>query len=107
LAFAVRAAAERWQVIYLGPNTPLAQALDTAVRTEAAILALSLTVARPAAEVGAMLDAIASARAARPALRVLAGGRAALAQADRLAAAGVEVATDITGPPLVEKMRAG
>jgi DNA-binding transcriptional MerR regulator/methylmalonyl-CoA mutase cobalamin-binding subunit len=111
LAFAVRAAAEHWQVIYLGPNTPLVQALETAISIEAELVALSLTIAPSAAASELMLTAVKAARKARPSLRVLAGGRAAMAARAQLEAAGVEIATHISAPlpsaPLTEKMRPG
>ena len=92
LAFAVRAAVAHWQVIYLGAHTPLEQALETAGRIAADLVALSLTNPRAPAEIDRMVALVREARRARPGLRVMAGGREALARRALLEAAGIEVA---------------
>src|SRR5205085_3838330 len=97
--FAVRAAVDHWQVIYLGAHTPIEQALETAVRIAADLVALSLTVPHGPAAIERLSDAVAQARESRPGLRVMAGGREALARRTQLEAAGVEVAAQI-GIPL-------
>jgi DNA-binding transcriptional MerR regulator/methylmalonyl-CoA mutase cobalamin-binding subunit len=95
LAFAVRAAAERWQVIYLGGHTPVEQALESAARIAAEMVAMSLTVPRTTAEIERLLQQVREARQQRPGLRVVIGGREALAQRARLESAGIEVASHI------------
>jgi methanogenic corrinoid protein MtbC1 len=111
LAFAVRAAVDHWQVIYLGPHTPIEQAMETAVRIAADLVALSLTTPQGKAHVERLTAALAQARQRRPGLRVVAGGREALARRPQLEAAGIEVAAQIgitlsapSGSP-TEKMR--
>jgi DNA-binding transcriptional MerR regulator/methylmalonyl-CoA mutase cobalamin-binding subunit len=111
LAFAVRAAVDQWQVIYLGAHTPIEQALETAVRIAADLVAVSLTVPHGTAHIDRLTSAVAQTRQQRPGLRVLAGGREALARRSQLEAAGIEVAAQIgvaLRPPsgsATEKMR--
>ena len=95
MAFAVHAAAARWQVIYLGTHTPVDQALGTAVRIRAAMLAISLTSPRRPADIQALLTRVAEARSNHPQLRVVAGGRTAQAHRQQLEDGGVEVANAI------------
>jgi DNA-binding transcriptional MerR regulator/methylmalonyl-CoA mutase cobalamin-binding subunit len=95
LAFAVHAAAARWQVVYLGANTPMRQALDTALRIDAGMVATSMTIAPSPAQLADLLTAVAEARARKPRLRVVAGGRAALTLRAPLEATDVEVFTRI------------
>jgi DNA-binding transcriptional MerR regulator/methylmalonyl-CoA mutase cobalamin-binding subunit len=99
LAFAVHAAVARWQVVYLGGHTPLGQALDTAIRIAADMLALSLTIDHGREDVAAIAAAVRAARQKRPSLRVMAGGPAALAHRAHLSAAGIEV-SDVLGAGL-------
>jgi MerR family transcriptional regulator, light-induced transcriptional regulator len=109
MAFAVHAAAAHWQVIYLGAHTPLAQTLATTRRIQAAMVALSLTSSRRAAEVEGIARQIEEARRERPALRVVVGGRAALQHHQALTRAGAEVAESIAielpAPPAAEPRR--
>jgi DNA-binding transcriptional MerR regulator/methylmalonyl-CoA mutase cobalamin-binding subunit len=95
LAFAVRAATAQWQVIYLGAHTPMQQALDTAVRIAADLVALSLTVPRTAEQMATLVQAVAQAKAERQGLRVIAGGLEAIARRNQLEAGGVEVPVHI------------
>jgi MerR family transcriptional regulator, light-induced transcriptional regulator len=96
LAFAVHAAASGWQVVYLGANTPLAEALVTAARLRARALALSIT--SEATDVRALAAQLRdfTRKHARP--RILAGGRAARAHREVLERAGVMVADDARAP---------
>jgi MerR family transcriptional regulator, light-induced transcriptional regulator len=96
LAFAVRAAAAHHQVIYLGPHTPLAQAIETATRIEAELVALSLIVTRAEHEMTSLLKTVREGMKRHPRLRLLAGGREALIWRADLEAAGVEVADRIS-----------
>jgi DNA-binding transcriptional MerR regulator/methylmalonyl-CoA mutase cobalamin-binding subunit len=98
LAFAVRAAADRWQVIYLGPNTPLVHVLETATRIDADLVALSMTVPRATEELAEMVARVRAAGRILPTLRVLAGGRQAQLWKADLEAAGIQVAADIATP---------
>jgi len=92
LAFAVHAAASGWEVVYLGANTPLAEALHAVAEVRASVLALSLTIDSPARSPAKLIAAL---RKPTRALRVLAGGRAALAHRDSLERAGVAVADHV------------
>jgi MerR family transcriptional regulator, light-induced transcriptional regulator len=107
LAFAVHAAAAHWQVIYLGAHTPLAQTLATAGRIQAAMVAISLTSSRRAAEVEGFVRQIQEARKDQPALRVVVGGRAALQHRQALTRGGAEVAESIgialPAPPAAQR----
>jgi MerR family transcriptional regulator, light-induced transcriptional regulator len=107
MAFAVHAAAAHWQVIYLGPHTPLAQALNTARAIQATMLAISLTASRRAAEVEGFVRQIEEGRKLHPGLRVVMGGRAALHHRAALVRGRVEVAEtigiDLYAPATVER----
>jgi methanogenic corrinoid protein MtbC1 len=94
LAFAVHGAASGWDVVYLGANTPLAEALDTAGRVRADLLALSLTVADERA-VAALASQVLRHLRAHGQPFVLAGGAATHANRATLEAAGIAVADRI------------
>jgi DNA-binding transcriptional MerR regulator/methylmalonyl-CoA mutase cobalamin-binding subunit len=94
LAFAVHGAASGWEVIYLGASTPLGEALDTARRLRAHLLALSLTV-QSEVEVAAIAGHVLEYVRAHGCPRVVAGGRAALAHRTTVQAAGIAVANEI------------
>lgn len=91
LAFSVHAAADGWEVVYLGAPTPVGEALATVTRTSARGLGLSLTMA-DAAAVATLGEEIADFRRRHPDPFVVAGGRSALQHRGILEAAGVVVA---------------
>jgi MerR family transcriptional regulator, light-induced transcriptional regulator len=86
LAFAVHAAASGWDIVYLGASTPVSEAIDTAVQLKAAALALSIT--DDSADVAALISALADLPRAHPRLRVIVGGRMAVAHRQALERAG-------------------
>jgi DNA-binding transcriptional MerR regulator/methylmalonyl-CoA mutase cobalamin-binding subunit len=90
LSLAVHAAGGGWEVVYLGATTPLEETLDTSIRVDADLVALSF-VYGPSVTLRSVLPVLRrfSERHARP--RILAGGRAALAHRGALERAGVQV----------------
>jgi DNA-binding transcriptional MerR regulator/methylmalonyl-CoA mutase cobalamin-binding subunit len=89
LAFAVHAAASGWRIVYLGANTPLSDATDTAVRLEAEALALSIT--SEAVDVPALISTLGEFARGHARPRLIAGGRVAIAHREELERAGVIV----------------
>jgi DNA-binding transcriptional MerR regulator/methylmalonyl-CoA mutase cobalamin-binding subunit len=94
MAFAVHAAALGWRVVYLGASTPIDQAVETATRVQAEVLALSLTIPATAAELESLLAVITEKKP--PGLRVLVGGTTALAHRTLFEKAQVIVAERIS-----------
>ena len=89
LLAAVTAAAEGWDVTYLGPDLPIAEIL-TAVRQVAA-KAVALSVVYPKVDAGLIIDLEQLRRGLAPPIAVLAGGAAAAEDRERLGALGAQV----------------
>lgn len=95
LAFAVHAAARGWEVIYLGASTPDLELLATVEQTGAAVLALSITADGDAHKLRGLVALIRGRRARGLKVRVVAGGRGALAHRSLLEAGAIDVAEDV------------
>jgi cobalamin-dependent methionine synthase I len=92
LMAATAAAAEGWRIVYLGPDLPAGDVVTAARRTGASLIALSVVF--PAVDAELLRD-ISAVRSALPAIPLVVGGRAALAAAEDLRAAGAVVAGDL------------
>jgi DNA-binding transcriptional MerR regulator/methylmalonyl-CoA mutase cobalamin-binding subunit len=94
LGFAVHAAVLGWSIVYLGPNTPVADLIATADSTRATAIALSMTSPRPQADRRKLISRLAAWRSAHDRRRVWVGGRAAITHAKELARAQLEFLSD-------------
>jgi DNA-binding transcriptional MerR regulator/methylmalonyl-CoA mutase cobalamin-binding subunit len=89
LAFAVHATALGWTVVYLGPNTPTADIIATAERTEAGGVALSLTSPLPSTARRKLVQALVGWKGKSASRRVWIGGRGAAPHVKDLAGANL------------------
>jgi DNA-binding transcriptional MerR regulator/methylmalonyl-CoA mutase cobalamin-binding subunit len=96
LTFAVHAAAQGWEVIYLGASVPDDDLLDTVQRVQAQLLALSVTMDGKRERVRRLVKAIRGHASELP--RVIVGGAGAIPHRALFEAAGMEVAGDINVP---------
>jgi methanogenic corrinoid protein MtbC1 len=97
LAFAIHAAALGWCIVYLGANTPIADAIATADSANAVGLGLSLGSPKSQADKRAfaqIVEALARWKSRRGERRVWAGGRVAGRYQRELSDAGVEFLVD-------------
>ena len=91
LAFALRAAALGWGIVYLGPHTPLRDVVTTAGRRGAPAVALSLTIPGTPARRRAMIDGLSAWRRGGDGRSVWLGGRGALAHRRELERSGLRI----------------
>jgi methanogenic corrinoid protein MtbC1 len=91
LAFALRAAVLGWDIIYLGPNTPLNDVVATADRRDAKAIALSFTIPGTRASRRALVDKLASWRRRQPGRTVWLGGKGAVSHRQEMERDGLQV----------------
>jgi MerR family transcriptional regulator, light-induced transcriptional regulator len=94
LGFAIHATALGWFIIYLGPNTPIAEVVATAESADAVGAALSLSAPRPQAERRELIDVLVRWKSKRAERRAWVGGRGATRHAKELQSAGLEFLND-------------
>lgn len=99
LAFAVFASRSGLRPVYLGPDTPAEAMVSAAERTNAHLIALSITSVMKAEDVVAMVGPLERWRSADPRRQLLVGGTGAQQNRRALEVAGLQVADDI-GPAL-------
>lgn len=86
IMFALRAAGQGWEPIYLGANTPVGGLVEAVAKARPDLVALSLTLHKDGAALAALLAEV---RAAVPAgVPIVVGGRGVLGQEDAARGAG-------------------
>jgi len=93
LLVAIEAALRGWQVVYLGPNLPAAEIGIVVRRTGAEALALSIVY--PTDDLGLPDELRAIREEVGPHVRVVAGGRGAVAYAEDLKSIGARIGDDL------------
>jgi methanogenic corrinoid protein MtbC1 len=91
LVFALRAAVLGWDVVYLGPHTPLSDVVATADRRGAKAIALSLTIPGARTSRRSLVDKLADWRRCQPGRAVWLGGRGAMGHRQEIERDGLQV----------------